>query len=239
MTRVDTLARARRIERPDTAYIVRFAGRDGAVDIEESWTELARDTAWTAAQLGALGLARGQRALLNGSGFEGPWLRPLMDALRSLGVTYGIAEAMGWDSHRTLVFTRELELHAVIGLPKPVVERLGDDDALRALFGATPLVLARPDAAALLRLAGIPAAVISFLGPALAIECRERAGAHVNAAEWTVGEEDGAIWVAPAQGRCQGLGRTVLTVRGRVEAEPCPCGSSDPRVIFDVDPNAR
>src|SRR5438128_9033048 len=131
MTRVDTLARAARLDRPDTAYVVRFAGRDGAVDIEQSWAELARDTAWTAVRLRELGLAAGHRALLNGSGFEGPWLRPLMDALRSLGVTYAIAEAMGWDSNRTMVFTRELDLHAVIGLPKPVLERLGDDEALR------------------------------------------------------------------------------------------------------------
>jgi len=237
MTRVDTLARARRLERPPLAYVVRFAGQDGAVDVEQSWADLARDTAWTAARLRELGLTRGDRALLNGSGFEGPWLRPLMDALRSLGVTYGIAEAMGWDSNRTHVFVRELDLHAVIGLPKVVAERLGDDAALRALFGSTPVVLARPEAAALLRLAGIPAGVISFLGPALAIECRRKEGAHVNAAEWNVGERDGAIWVAPADGtgRCAGLGETLLTVRGSVDGEPCPCGSADPRVTFDVD----
>jgi hypothetical protein len=234
MTRVDTLARARRLERPDTAYVVRFAGSDGAVDVEQTWAELARDTAWTAARLRELGLARGHRALLNGSGFEGPWLRPLMDALRSLGVTYGIAEAMGWDSNRTMVFVRELDLHAVIGLPKPVLERLGDDEAVRALFGATPVVLARPDAAALLRLAGIPAGVISFLGPTLAIECRQKQGAHVNAAEWSVGARDGAITIAPAAaaGRCAQLGETVLAVQGSVDTAPCPCGSADPRVIF-------
>ncbi len=234
MTRVDTLARAGRLDRPDTAYVVRFAGRDGAVDIAQSWAELARDTAWTAARLRELGLAAGHRALLNGSGFEGPWLRPLMDALRSLGVTYAIAEAMGWDSNRTMVFTRELDLHAVIGLPKPVLERLGDDEALRELFGSTPVVLARPEAAALLRLAGISAGVISFLGPALAVECRQQRGAHVDAAEWTVGERDGAITIAPAvgSGRCADLGETVLTVRGSADGDPCPCGSTDPRVFF-------
>jgi hypothetical protein len=238
MTRADTLARARRLDRPDTAYVVRFAGRDGAVDTEESWAELARDTAWTAARLRGLGLAAGQRALLNGSGFEGPWLRPLMDALREIGVTYGIAEAMGWDANRTLVFARELDLHAVIGLPQPVLERLGDDAALRALFGGMRVVLARPAAAALLRQAGIPAGVIGFLGPALAIECGLRQGAHVNAAEWTVGQQDGALWIAAARGRCKELGRTVLAVRGTVVSEPCACGSADPRVLFEVDPSA-
>lgn len=237
MARLDTLARARQLDdRANVAYVVRFAGRDGAVDVEETWAELGRDAAWVAARLTDLGIGPGDRVLLNGSGAEGPWLRPLMDALRSIGATYGIAEAMGWDANRTLVFARELDLHGVIGLPKEVAERLGDDAVLRELFGATRVVLARPDAVPLLRSAGIPAGVISFLGPALAIECRGKAGAHVDAAEWSVGSHDGLIWLAPAAvGRCRGLGRTVLPVRGTVETEPCPCGSADPRVIFEFE----
>lgn len=232
MTRADTLARARELDRPDTAYLVRFAGHDGAVHTEETWAELARDTAWTATQLSGLGLAKGNRVLLTGSGFEGPWLRPLMDALRSLGVTYGIAEAMGWDSNRTVVFARELDLHAVIGLPKPIVERLGGDEALRAMFGRTAVVLARPDAVESLRSAGIAAGVLSFLGPTLAIECAQKQGAHVNGDEWGVGTRDGELWIEPVGERSGRLGRTLLGIRGTVPAEPCACGSSDPRVIF-------
>jgi hypothetical protein len=234
MARLDTLARARRLEdRSAVAYVVRFVGRDGPVDVEQTWAELGRDAAWVAARLSDLGIGRGDRVLLNGSGAEGPWLRPLMDALRSLGATYGIAEAMGWDANRTLVFARELDLHGVIGLPGEVAERLGDNAALRELFGATRVVLARPDAVPLLKSAGIAAGVISFLGPALAIECRQKQGAHVDAAEWTVGESGGAVWLEPAAaGRCGGLGPTVLKVRGTVATEACPCGSGDPRVIF-------
>ena len=233
MTRVDTLARARRLDdRPDTAYLVRFAGHDGAVHVEETWSDLARDTAWAADQLRGLGLAKGNRVLLTGSGFEGPWLRPLMDALRSLGVTYGIAEAMGWDSNRTVVFARELDLHAVIGLPKPIVERLGDDDALRAIFGKTAVVLARPDAVESLRSAGIAAGVLSFLGPTLAIECAQKQGAHVNGGEWSVGTRDGELWIEPVGERSARLGRTPLGIRGDVPAAPCPCGSPDLRVTF-------
>jgi len=232
MTRVDTLARARQLDRPDTAYLVRFAGRDGVVETEETWADLARDTAWSADRLRGLGLAKGHRVLLTGSGFEGPWLRPLMDALRSLGVTYGIAEAMGWDSNRTVVFARELDLQAVIGLPKPIVERLGDGDALRAMFGKTPIVLARPDSVELLRSAGIAAGVLSFLGPTLAIECAHKQGAHVNGEEWRIGESDGEIWVESASGRSKQLGRTLLGIRGSVATGPCACGSHDARVIF-------
>jgi hypothetical protein len=232
MVRVDTLARARRLDRPDTAYIVRFAGRDGTVDTELDWAELARDTEWVATQLRGLGLAAGQRALLTGSGAEGPWLRPLMDALRLIGVTYGIAEGMGWDSNRTVVFARELALHAVIGLPEPIVERLGDDARLRELFGATPVVLAHPEALSSLRLAQIPAGTLCYLGPTLAIECAQRQGAHVNGAEWHVDERDGELWISGAGLRVGRLGETPLAIRGRVATTGCGCGSQDPRVIL-------
>jgi hypothetical protein len=232
VARADSLARAGLLDRPDTAYIVRFPGRDGTVDTELSWAELARDTAWVAARLGGLGLAAGQQALLTGSGSEGPWLRPLMDALRSLGVTYGIAEGMGWDWNRTVVFTRELHLNAVIGLSAETVERLGDDDRLRAMFATVPVVLARPEAVASLRLAGVSTGTICLLGPTLAIECGHRQGGHVNAAEWRVGEREGRLWIAGAGPRAGRLAETPLALAGDVITAPCGCGSTDPRVVF-------
>ena len=231
MVRADTLARARRLGRTEPAYLARFRGRDGAVDIEVSWADLQRDTEWATAALRGLGLGAGQRALLIGSGFEGPWLRPLMDALRALGVTYGIAEALGWDANRTAVFSRELDLHAVIGLSGPVAERLGDDARLREMFGATPVVLARPAAATLLRAAGVPAGVLSFLGPALAIECGQRRGAHVDGAGWQVSERDGELWIAGTGERAARLAATPLGVPGTVKTVGCECGSRDPRVV--------
>ena len=81
--------------------------------MELTWAELARDTEWVTARLREHGLAAGQRALLTASGFEGFWGRAVIGALRALKVTYGIAEAMGWDHRRTAVFHRELNPHAV------------------------------------------------------------------------------------------------------------------------------
>jgi hypothetical protein len=232
MVRADTLALARRLDRPETAYVVRFPGLDGTVDAELTWAELARETAWVAAQLRGLGLAAGQRVLLTGSGAEGPWLRPLMDALRSLCVTYGIAEGMGWDSNRTVVFTRELDLHAVIGLSEPTVSRLGGSERLHEMFAATPVVLARPEAVPLLRQAGVTAGTVCFVGPTLAIECGRRQGAHVNGTEWRLGDRDGVLWMAGTGPRAGRLGETPLAIRGRVTTETCGCGSQDPRIIL-------
>jgi hypothetical protein len=234
MTRSDTLARARGLDRPQTAYLVRFPAADGSVvETDLTWAELARDTAWVTELLRAHGLTAGHQALVTASGFEGPWIRPVIDALRSLAVPYAIAEAMGWDHGRTAVFHRELRPHAIIGLSAETLEGLSGTADLREMFQDTPVLLARPAAVRLLRGVGVTASAICFLGPALAVECPERQGAHVNAAEWRVGARDGELFVAAGQGRASGgPAETPLGIRGTVLNGPCACGSTDPRVRF-------
>lgn len=232
MARTETLARARGLDRSAVAYLVPFRTGAGIVDLEVRWEDLARDTAWADERLHALGLVRGRRVLVTFSGSEGAWIRPLLDALRGLGMVYGTAEAMGWDHNRTTVFHRELDLQAVLGLSAETVEGLSGRAALGDIFHTTPLVWARPDAARLLRAAGVPAGVLTPLGPTLVIECRERRGAHVNAAEWEISDQDDHLAIAPTGTRGTTLGRVVLTDRGRVLTDPCPCGSTDPRVVF-------
>ncbi|MET7650073.1 MULTISPECIES: hypothetical protein [unclassified Streptomyces] len=232
MARADTLARARKLDRPDLAYVVRFPSADGIRDMELTWAELARDTDWVTARLREHGLDGGQRALLTASGFEGFWGHAVIGALRALKVTYGIAEAMGWDHRRTAVFHRELNPHAVIGLSAETLEGLAGAADLGEMFRSTPVVLARPAAVPLLRAVGTSAAQISAVGPALALECPEKCGAHVNAAEWRVGERDGRLFVAAGEGRASLLTETPLGLAGRVVTARCACGSEDPRVLL-------
>lgn len=232
MARADTLARARTLDRPALAYVVRFPTADGVRDMDLTWEELARDTDWATARLREHGLAAGQRALLTASGFEGFWGHAVIDALRALKVTYGIAEAMGWDHRRTAVFHRELAPHTVIGLSAETLEGLAGSADIGEMFRPTPLVLARPAAVPLLRGVGVSACVISAVGPALALECPERSGAHVNAAEWRLGERDGQLSVAAGEGRTSLLPETPLGLAGRVVTGRCACGSDDPRVLL-------
>ncbi|MFF4034276.1 hypothetical protein ACFYZ2_31770 [Streptomyces sviceus] len=232
MTRADTLSRAGRLERPELAYLVRFPTADGIRETELTWAELARDTDWATARLREHGLAAGQRALLTASGFEGFWVHTVIDALRALKVPYGIAEAMGWDHRRTSVFHRELRPHAVIGLSAETLEGLAGTADIGEMFRPTPLVLARPAAVPMLRAVGVAASLFSPLGPALALECPARSGAHVNAAEWRVGERDGHLFLAAAEQRTSPLPETPLGIAGRVVAGRCACGSEDPRVLF-------
>jgi hypothetical protein len=100
------------------------------------------------------------------------------------------------------------------------------------MFRSTPVVLARPTAVPLLRGVGVTASVISAVGPALALECPERSGAHVNAAEWRFGERDGQLTVAAGEGRTSPLPETPLGITGRVVVSRCGCGSDNPRVLL-------
>ncbi|MGP4048537.1 hypothetical protein [Streptomyces sp. 2A115] len=232
MARADTLARARKLDRPELAYLMRFPTADGMQDLGLTWAELARDTDWAAERLREHGLAAGQRALLTASGFEGFWGHAVIGALRTLKVPYGIAEAMGWDHRRTAVFHRELTPHAVIGLSAETLEGLAGMADIGEMFRSTPVVLARPAAVPLLRGVGVTASVISAVGPALALECPERSGAHVNAAEWRFGERDGQLTVAAGEGRASPLPETPLGIAGRVVTGRCGCGSENPRVLL-------
>ena len=232
MARADTLARARTLDRPELAYLVRFPTADGIRDVELTWTELARDTDWVTARFRDHGLAAGQRALLTTSGFEGFWGHAVIGALRTLKVTFGIAEALGWDHRRTAVFHRELDPHVVIGLSAETLEGLAGAADVGEMFRTTPVVLARPAAVPVLRGVGVSAALIATVGPALALECPERGGAHVNAAEWRVGARDGQLSVAAGDERTSELPETPLGMSGHVITGRCACGSEDPRVLF-------
>ncbi|MBW8793432.1 MAG: hypothetical protein JF597_07530 [Streptomyces sp.] len=232
MARADTLARAGELDRPELAYLVPFRTADGIRETELTWAELARDTDWVTARLREHGLTAGQRALLTASGFEGFWGQAVIRALQDLRVTYGIAEAMGWDHRRTSVFHRELRPHAVIGLSAETLEGLSAAADIGQMFRPTQIVLARPAAVPMLRALGVPACLFSAVGPALALECPERSGAHVNGAEWRLGERDGELFVAAGEQRTSPLPETPLGIAGRVVSGRCGCGSEDPRVLL-------
>ncbi|WP_406443103.1 hypothetical protein OHB00_42355 [Streptomyces sp. NBC_00631] len=232
MARADTLARAGELDRPELAYLVPFRTADGMRETELTWAELARDTDWATARLREHGLTAGQRALLTASGFEGFWGHAVIRALKDLRVTYGIAEAMGWDHRRTSVFHRELRPHAVIGLSAETLEGLSGAADIGEMFRPTRVVLARPAAVPMLRAVGVSACLFSAVGPALALECPERGGAHVNAAEWRINDREGELSIAAGEQRTSPLPETPLGIPGRVVAGRCGCGSEDPRVLF-------
>lgn len=231
MGRAETLARAATLDRPAVAYLHRFPGAGGWHEYALTWDQLDRTTTWVASRLAALGLERGHRAVLTFSGYEGPWAHPVMDAVRRLGVVYGTAEPAGWDHGRVRVLQRQLAVTGLVGLSLETVEALAEHAPPGELFATTPVLLVRPEAVGPLRSAGVDAGTLAFVGPALGIECRERAGVHVDGASWRLDDDGGRPVIGGAAGG-PALAPATLALDGAVVTGPCACGSTDPRLVL-------
>jgi hypothetical protein len=71
---------------------------------------------------------------------------------------------------------------------------------------------------------------VTRIGPALAVDCPDRAGAHVNDAEWEVTESGGDLFISSAGPRAYRVSRAPLGIRGTVSAGPCRCGRTGQRI---------
>ena len=235
MVRTESLARATSLGRPQVAYVARFTAADGAgEEFKVTWSDIARDTMWLQQRFTAWGMGRGKQVLLSTSGHEGAWFLPVINALKAIGCTYAIAEAMAWDWRRSLVFHEELELYAMLGLSGET--RGGTDQVPHR----------RPTSSAMSRCswrgpppsgswppAGSRAGVLTPMGPALAVQCPESPGAHIDSVRWWVAERRGRIHLsARAGGGGRGVAETGLGIEGVVLGGRCGCGSDDPRVLL-------
>jgi hypothetical protein len=107
---------------------------------------------------------------------------------------------------------------------------LADSAELAGLLGGVPAILAHADALPALTTAELRPGLIALLGPALAMECPQRAGAHVNGAEWVVEETGDGLLLSTVAERAHQARRVPLGITGSVVSGSCPCGSADPRV---------
>jgi hypothetical protein len=71
------------------------------------------------------------------------------------------------------------------------------------------------------------------VGPALAVECKEGEGAHIDRFEWKVRVEDEELVLDSRLLRISAFKNFRTGVKGRVENTPCRCGNPDPRIIVD------
>ena len=224
------VAAAAALPRAPIAGIGRYRAGDQVVDFPIGWDETDRDTAWARVQLTRWGVSRPGYALITAAMWQGPWVSPVLRACRETGITFGMADVFGWDSRRTATFARRLRLSMVFGLGRETAEALADAGELADLLGAVPAILAHADARPALTAAGLRPGLIALLGPALALECPQRAGAHVNGAEWLVEETGDGLFLSTVAERAHQARRVPLAIAGSVIPGPCPCGSPDPRV---------
>jgi hypothetical protein len=208
--------------------------RDGVpADFAVSWADWHRDVDWAKGVLAQHGVQSGTAVLIVGGMPESPWFDPFETAVLRLGGHYSLGETHAFDAFRTGLYATRLEIEVVFGINSAVVEGLQDDVA--AALGRVRTLLARPSAAPLLRAVGLTAAIVTRVGPALAVECPAREGAHVNGAEWSVTSVDGELYLSTVGPRASQLDHERVHISGTVRADPCPCGRDDPRV--DVDPS--
>lgn len=207
------------------------AGR-AQVDFEVGWAEVERDVRWAHRVLATWQIGAGDHVVLSTPNYEAPWTSPLIRALRALRTVHSNVEPYNWDARRSATFLRLLPVKAYIGMSAPIATALLDNGSTEPL-ASVPLLLARPDAIKPLRDNGLNPAVLAMLGPALAVECPQRAGAHLDPAEWHVETVGGAL-VLNTVGAREHLARDLdLGVTGNVDESPCPCGLPGRRVRLD------
>jgi hypothetical protein len=64
------------------------------------------------------------------------------------------------------------------------------------------------------------------------VECPHRGGAHINAAEWTLSERGGELFISTAGPRAHQVSEAVLGLRGTLTEGPCGCGRTGQRIII-------
>jgi hypothetical protein len=192
---------------------------DGAQPVTVSLRDIEADTAWARRVFERMGLVPGQPAHLIGAGHDNALLWPYENALLQMGVPFGVAEPVAIDAPRSDMFLRRFRMQAVIGLSAELVQALIDlRRDLRDLLGPSTLV-ALPEAAALLRDAGLAPWTLLPLGPAWGFEPPDRSGAAFDGSQWRVESIDGQLCISSVAARATPQVRLACGRRGTVDAQ--------------------
>jgi hypothetical protein len=228
LTAASSAAAAAALPRPGPWGIGRYDVAGQPVFFEVGWDDWRRDVSWARAMLADHGVGPGSGLIVVSSMPESPWFDPFETAARELGAPYSIGETYAFEAFRTGMYARRLTITMIFGLDRTVTEGLGDE--LAEVVARVPVIVARPDAAGLLVAAGARPFLLARVGPALAVECPYRSGAHVNGAEWTLAERGGELCISTAGPRAHQVSQAPLGLRGTLADGPCGCGRAGQRV---------
>ncbi|MBV9207043.1 MAG: hypothetical protein JO037_16985 [Actinobacteria bacterium] len=230
MTLASTTAAADVLPRPRLWGVSRYEVAGQPVYFEVSWDDRQRDVAWARAMLADHGTGP-EAGLIVVSGMpESPWFDPFETAALELGAPYSIGEIYSFEAFRTGMYARRLPIAMIFGIDAAVAEGLGDE--LADVVARVPVIVARPDAVGLLTRAGAQPLLVTRLGPAIAVECPHRAGAHVDGAEWALAGRGGEVFISTAGPRAHQVSNAATGLRGTVTDGPCACGRTGPRVVI-------
>jgi hypothetical protein len=230
---IESTARAAATIPRSTLWAIGRDHHDGVpADFEVGWDDWRRDIGWAETILAHYEVGNATPVLIVGGMAESPWFDPFECAVLRLGGHYSLGETAAFDSFRSGLYARRLGVEVIFGITRPVVEGLGDE--LATSLGSARVILARPDTIGLLAMVGLAAAIVTRVGPALAVECAPGSGAHLNGREWSVAEDGGELLLTTVGPRVHQLDHARVAVPGSIRTDNCPCGSDDPRV--DVEP---
>jgi hypothetical protein len=229
MTLASTAAAAGTLPLPPLWGIGRYDIAGQPVYFEVSWEDWQRDAAWARGVLADHGVSAGSGLVIVGGMPESPWFDPFEAAARELGAPYSIGDRYTFEAFRTGMYARRLSITMIFGIDLTVAEGLGDE--LGEVIARVPTVVARPDAVCLLTEAGARPFVVTRVGPAIAVECPHRSGAHLDGAEWTLAERGGELYISTAGPRAHQVSEAATGLAGGLTAGPCACGRTGQRVI--------
>jgi hypothetical protein len=231
MTLASTTAAATELPGQRLWGVSRYDIAGEPVYFEMSWDDQRRDTAWARGMLAGLGVNADSGLVIVCGMAESPWFDPFETAARELGAPYSIGEIASFEAFRTGLYARRLPITMIFGINQTVAEGLGDE--LAEVVAKVPVIVARPDAAGLLAEAGARPFILTRVGPAIAVECQRRSGAHINGAEWTLTERGGELFISTAGPRAHQVAEAATGLAGNVTAGPCGCGRGGQRVTIE------
>jgi hypothetical protein len=230
MSRQTLFARSAQLAQPDLWAIGGYTVGDQRFELPMSDADLERDAATAAAALDALGIQGAAHVVSTGLFSEAHWFRPIEMAIHRRGGRYSPTEAWSFDAFRTATFARRFPITAIIGITKDVVDGLAASGSIAEQIGRVPFVLARMEAHQPLVDAGLRPYRLLTLGPALAVECRARSGAHVDDGAWDLTTRDGEVLVSTRGPRAHRVEAQPTGVAAEILRGACSCGLSSPRI---------
>ncbi len=163
---------------------------------------------------------------------EGAHMMPFERAVMTYGMVAASADSTPWDAKRVESIVRMFALSGAAGISGDVLDGLAQlGFKPEELFDGMK-VWARPDAYE--RLKAFPNLDVyrwMEIGPAVAVECSQGAGAHIDRFEWNVEEIDGEVVLTNRLNRCVEFKNYHTGLKAKVHNGGCDCGNPDPRII--------
>lgn len=176
---------------------------------------------------------QGSNLIVSFSNEESAHAVPFERAVISLGLVSCSCEVAGTEGKRVEMILRRLGAVGGAVFSDALIEGLAEVNKTPGdLFQGMVLWL-RPAAYRLLsRIPGIIARRWLDVGPAMAFECCEGAGAHIDRFEWQIEtDETNHVVLSSRLPRATDFVNWRTDVRAVVEHAPCRCGNADPRLL--------